>query len=243
MALGFGRIVDSYHKLRYNITMKIFIDSANTQEIKYRFATGLVDGVTTNPSLIRKSGRDPEDVYQELIDAGVPDISMEVVGTSGEMHAEGVRLSEKFGDQATIKVPCDPDGLQVCYELARKNIKVNVTLIFSVSQSILAVKAGARYLSPFVGRVDDQRFGGCNLIKRIREVLPLHVCAQYNNPEILSASIRSVGDVEHSFAQGAEICTMPAKIFDGMYNHILTSQGLDLFQKDFEETQKLLNNG
>ena len=223
--------------------MKLFIDSADTQEIISRFETGLIDGVTTNPSLIKKSGKDPEDVYQELIDAGIPDISMEVVGSAEEMYDEGVRLSDKFGHQATIKVPCDKDGLKVCYDLTDKNIKVNVTLIFSVSQAILAVKAGATHLSPFVGRVDDQRFGGCNLIRRIREVLPLHICAQYNNPEILSASIRSVGDVEHSFAQGADIVTMPSKIFDGMYKHVLTDVGLDIFQKDFEETQKLINNG
>ena len=223
--------------------MKLFIDSADTQEIISRFETGLIDGVTTNPSLIRKSGKDPEEVYQELINAGIPDISMEVVGSAEEMYNEGIRLSEKFGSQTTIKVPCDKDGLKVCYDLSDKNINVNVTLIFSVSQAILAVKAGARYLSPFVGRVDDQRFGGCNLIRRIREVLPIHICAQYNNPEILSASIRSVGDVEHSFAQGADIVTMPSKIFDGMYKHALTDVGLDIFQKDFEETQKLINNG
>ena len=223
--------------------MKLFIDSADTQEIISRFETGLIDGVTTNPSLIRKSGKDPEEVYQELINADIPDISMEVVGSAEEMYNEGIRLSEKFGSQTTIKVPCDKDGLKVCYDLSDKNINVNVTLIFSVSQAILAVKAGARYLSPFVGRVDDQRFGGCNLIRRIREVLPIHICAQYNNPEILSASIRSVGDVEHSFAQGADIVTMPSKIFDGMYKHALTDVGLDIFQKDFEETQKLINNG
>ena len=223
--------------------MKLFIDSADTQEIISRFETGLIDGVTTNPSLIRKSGKDPEEVYQELINAGIPDISMEVVGSAEEMYNEGIRLSEKFGSQTTIKVPCDKDGLKVCYDLSDKNINVNVTLIFSVSQAILAVKAGAKYLSPFVGRVDDQRFGGCNLIRRIREVLPIHICAQYNNPEILSASIRSVGDVEHSFAQGADIVTMPSKIFDGMYKHALTDVGLDIFQKDFEETQKLINNG
>ena len=171
---------------------------------------------------------------------------MEVVGSVEEMFSEGMRLFEKFGEQATIKVPCDPDGLTVCKDLGINTdcaAKVNVTLIFSVSQAILAVKSGARYLSPFVGRVDDQRFGGCNLIRRIREVLPIHICAQYNNPEILSASIRSVGDVEHSFAQGADIVTMPSKIFDGMYKHVLTDVGLDIFQKDFEETQKLINNG
>ena len=138
--------------------------------------------------------------------------------------------SGAFGDTATIKVPCTPDGLKACYELYKHGIRVNVTLIFSVSQAILAVKAGARYLSPFVGRVDDQRFGGCNLIKRIREVLPYDKC------EILSASIRSVGDVEHSFAQGADICTMPPTVFEKMYDHILTDKGLELFDIDYKKT-------
>ena len=218
--------------------MKIFIDSAEVGVIRSAFETGLIDGVTTNPTLIRKSGRDPEDVYQELIDMGITDVSMEVVGNDEIMLAEGRRLANKFGKNATIKVPCTPDGLAVCRDLYAQGVRVNVTLIFSVSQAILAVKAGARYLSPFVGRVDDQRFGGCNLIRRIKEVLPVHVAAQYNLPEILSASIRSVADVEHSFAQGADICTMPPKIFEGMYNHILTDKGLELFDIDYQKTIK-----
>ena len=217
--------------------MKIFLDTADTKSIKEHFKTGLIDGITTNPTLIMKSGRDPEEVYKELIDVGIPDISMEVVGGAAEMALEGARLIKKFGkDQTTIKVPCTPDGLWVCKQLSKDGIKVNVTLIFSVSQAILSAKAGARYISPFVGRVDDQRFGGCNLIRRIKEVLPVHVAAQYNLPEILSASIRSVADVEHSFAQGADICTMPPKIFEGMYNHILTDKGLELFDIDYQKT-------
>ena len=169
---------------------------------------------------------------------------MEVVSNTAKgMLEEADRLIGKFHDIVTIKVPCTREGLIACKELSDRGIRVNVTLIFSASQAILSAKAGATYISPFVGRVDDQRFGGCNLIRRIREVLPLHIAAQYNNPEILSASIRSVGDVEHSFAQGADIVTMPSKIFDGMYKHVLTDVGLDIFQKDFEETQKLINNG
>ena len=118
--------------------------------------------------------------------------------------------------------------------LANESINVNVTLIFSVSQAILATKAGARYLSPFVGRVDDQRFGGCNLINRIREVLHPSWAEYYEyDAEILSASIRSVGDVEHSFAQGADIVTMPPAIFAKMYNHVLTDVGIEIFDKDY----------
>ena len=210
--------------------MKLFLDTADTALISKYFQSGLVDGITTNPTLIMKSGRNPWDVYRELDNLGLTDISMEVVGDASEMVREGRKLSGAFGDTATIKVPCTPDGLKACYELYGHGIRVNVTLIFSVSQAILAVKAGARYLSPFVGRVDDQRFGGCNLIKRIREVLPYDKC------EILSASIRSVGDVEHSFAQGADICTMPPTIFEKMYDHILTDKGLELFDIDYKKT-------
>ncbi len=217
--------------------MKIFLDTADVPSIIDRFSTGLIDGITTNPTLIRKSGRNPDDVYRELVSMGIPDISMEVVADNTiDMFKEAHRLVELFGDEATtIKVPCTPDGLQVCKELSNDNVKVNVTLIFSVSQAILATKAGARYLSPFVGRVDDQRFGGVNLIKRIREVLHPSWSEFYRyDAELLSASIRSVGDVEHSFAQGADICTIPPSVFDKMYNHVLTDVGVDLFNKDYE---------
>ena len=215
--------------------MKIFLDTADTQLIEKHFTTGLIDGITTNPSLILKSGKQPEDVYLQLAELGIPDISMEVVGNDKEMFNEGMRLYDKFGDQCTVKVPSTRDGLVVCKDLAEEGIDVNVTLIFSVSQAVLATKAGARYLSPFVGRVDDQRFGGCNLIKRIREVLSptWKEFNPYDETEILSASIRSVGDVEHSFAQGADIVTMPPAIFAKMYNHVLTDVGIEIFDKDY----------
>ena len=215
--------------------MKIFLDTADTQLIEKHFTTGLIDGITTNPSLILKSGKQPEDVYLQLAELGIPDISMEVVGSDKEMFNEGMRLYDKFGDQCTVKVPCTPDGLVVCKDLAEEGIDVNVTLIFSVSQAVLATKAGARYLSPFVGRVDDQRFGGCNLIKRIREVLSptWKEFNPYDETEILSASIRSVADVEHSFAQGADIVTMPPAIFAKMYDHVLTDVGIEIFDKDY----------
>ena len=139
--------------------MKIFLDTADTKTIGKHFETGLIDGVTTNPTLIMKSHERPDDVYRDLVLMGLKDISMEVVGTKEEMLTEADRLISKFHDAVTIKVPCTPDGLAVCRDLCAQGIRVNVTLIFSVSQAILSVKAGARYLSPFVGRVDDQRFG------------------------------------------------------------------------------------
>ena len=228
--------------------MKIFLDTADVETISNHFKTGLIDGITTNPTLIMKSHRKPDDVYEELVSLGLRDISMEVVGTEDEMLKDAYRLVNKFNDIATIKVPCTREGLVVCRQLSKQGVRVNVTLIFSVSQAILSAKAGATYLSPFVGRVDDQRFGGCNLIKRIAEVIPktIPINGGYSDspirvPEILSASIRSVGDVEHSFAQGADICTMPPKIFEGMYNHILTDKGLELFDIDYQKTLKEFN--
>ena len=212
--------------------MKIFLDTADARIIgKHFIETGLIDGVTTNPSLIMKSGQQPETVYFDLFKLGVKDISMEVVSnTSKGMIEEADQLVNKFHDVVTIKVPCTREGLIACKQLSDRGLRVNVTLIFSASQAILSAKAGATYISPFVGRVDDQRFGGCNLIKRIREVLPYDKC------EILSASIRSVGDVEHSFAQGADICTMPPTVFEKMYDHILTEKGLQLFDIDYKRT-------
>ena len=150
--------------------MKLFLDTADTELIEKHFQTDLIDGITTNPTLIMKSGRDPEEVYQQLIDMGIDDISMEVVGDFDEMYMEGLRLSRKFGKNATIKVPCTPAGLKVCKKLSRDLVNVNVTLIFSAAQAILAAKAGAKYVSPFVGRVDDNSFDGIDLIDQISDV-------------------------------------------------------------------------
>ena len=210
--------------------MKLFIDSADVGEIRSAFETGLIDGVTTNPTLINKSGRDPEDVYRELIDIGVRDISMEVVGDDEIMLAEGRRLANKFDDRATIKVPCTPEGLWVCKQLKSSGVKVNVTLIFAPSQAILAAKAGAKYVSPFVGRVDDNSFGGLCLVKDIANVYKRQNVFE---TEILAASIRNVRDVGRAFEYGANICTIPPKVFWGMYNHILTEKGLALFDADW----------
>jgi len=210
--------------------MKIFLDTADTSVIEKHFATGLIDGVTTNPTLIKKSGRNPEDVYQEIADIGVKDISMEVVGGFQEMVKEGKRLYDKFGDVCTVKVPCTSEGLFVCHELSKLNIRVNVTLIFSQTQAILSSKAGATYVSPFVGRVDDNSFGGICLVKDIVNVFKEH----YVTTNVLAASVRNVRDVGRLFEHGAEIVTMPPAVFEKMYNHILTDKGLELFQADWE---------
>ena len=221
--------------------MKIFLDTADVDLIGKYHESGLIDGVTTNPTLIRKSGRDPEQVYKELTIIGIDDISMEIVTDDYfEFLQEGRRLHDKFGEVTTIKVPCTPDGLRGCKLLSEEGIRVNVTLVFSPAQAILASKAGAAYVSPFVGRVDDNSFDGLNLIKQIADIYEKQ-SRLYNfvTTEILSASIRDVGSVSKSFEYGAGIVTMPPSIFEKMYNHILTDKGLDLFQKDWETVNAL----
>ena len=214
--------------------MKIFLDTADTEVIRKYHGTGLIDGVTTNPTLIMRSGKDPEDVYQEIQDIGLRDISMEVMGDSNEMIEEGIRLATKFPKSATIKVPCTPDGLIACRELSRNCIKVNVTLIFSPSQAILAAKAGATYVSPFVGRVDDNSFGGLCLIKDIANIYEKQ---NWKMTEILAASIRDVRSVGRAFEYGANICTLPPVVFRKMYKHILTDKGIELFENDWKSVQ------
>ena len=213
--------------------MKIFLDTADTEIIRERFDTGLIDGVTTNPSLIRKSGRDPEAVYQEIKDMGVQDISMEVVGDAQTMLNEGLRLVDKFGSVATVKLPMTKDGLLVCRELSKEKIRTNVTLIFCASQAVLAAKAGATYVSPFVGRLDDQSVAGLEVVRSISELYRIHRVPT----QVLSASIRNVQRAIRSWYNGAEICTMPPKVFDQMYDHILTDKGLEIFDADWKAVQ------
>ena len=214
--------------------MKIFLDTADTALIEKYNATGLIDGITTNPTLIMKSGRHPEDVYQEIKDMGIRDISMEVVGDADEMIFEGKRLYEKFGFCSTIKVPCTRDGLLACYALSKESIRVNVTLIFSAAQAVLATRAGAYYVSPFVGRLDDQSVAGLEVVRSIADLYRV----QGSPTQVLSASIRSVQRAVRSWYNGASVVTMPPKIFDQMYDHILTDKGMEIFEKDWAEVPK-----
>jgi len=209
--------------------MKLFIDSADTMEIYRCLDTGLISGVTTNPTLIKKSGRKPDDVYRELISMRVEDISMEVVGTADEMLKEAERLVGVFGKSvSTIKVPCTPDGLKVCRYLSSEGIAVNVTLIFSAAQAILAAKSGARYASVFVGRCDDNSVAGLEVVRSVSEVY----ARQGVKTQVLAASLRDVYKVTRSFYNGASIVTMPPHIFHKMYDHVLTREGLAIFDKD-----------
>ena len=214
--------------------MKIFLDTADTSLIEEYFATGLVDGVTTNPTLIMKSGRNPEEVYQQIKDIGVQDISMEVMGDAQTMLNEALRLVDKFGSVSTIKLPMTRDGLKVCKELSKEKIRTNVTLIFCAAQAVLAAKAGATYVSPFVGRLDDQSVAGLEVVRSISELYRIHGI----RTQVLSASIRSVQRAIRSWYNGAEICTMPPKVFDQMYDHILTDKGMEIFENDWKEVQQ-----
>ena len=216
--------------------MKIFLDTADVAAIKERLDSGLIDGVTTNPTLIMKSGGDPVQTIKELVELGVPDISAEVVADTSDEMLEDAKEYIELGPQVTIKLPCTPEGLKACKELSANGIRVNVTLVFAVSQAILAAKAGATYISPFVGRVDDQRFGGLELIERICKLFR----EQMVTTQVLTASTRSVFDVEKSFTYGTDVVTMPVAIFDKMYGHILTKAGVEQFNKDWE---KALENG
>ena len=214
--------------------MKIFIDSANTLDIASCVQTGLIDGVTTNPTLIKKSGRNPHSVYEELAALKIPDISMEVKsGDFQEMIDEATQLYTVYRDVATIKLPMTKDGLLACKYLSELGIKTNVTLIFNAAQAILAAKAGATDVSPFVGRIDDQGYAGLEVIRSIADIYAQHRV----DTNVLAASIRSPHRAVRSFYNGARYVTMPPSVFWKMYEHILTDKGLQIFEED-----SLINN-
>ena len=217
--------------------MKIFLDTSDIDLIRHHCKTGLVDGVTTNPTLMMQAGRNPVEVISEIssLFSDVGSISAEVVAdTAKEMIIQSEQY-HSINENVTIKVPCTYEGLKACKELSDKNIKVNVTLIFSLSQSILAAKAGATYISPFVGRCEDNNISGIELISSIRKVFDLN---SINDTYILAASIRNIDHINESFKAGADIVTLPPKVFENMYNHNLTDQGLDQFDKDWKKLNK-----
>ena len=211
--------------------MKIFLDTAEVDQIIDGYKTGLVDGVTTNPTLILRSGRQQSDVIEEIYQVcpNLESISAEVVADTADEMVEQAQPFIDLSDNVTIKVPCTREGLKACYELSKDDVLTNVTLVFSVSQAILAAKAGASYVSPFVGRVDDNSFGGLCLVKDIANTYKMHGV----ETQILAASISNVRDVGRAFEYGANVCTLPVKVFDKMYDHVLTDAGLAQFDKDY----------
>jgi len=216
--------------------MKIFLDTADVTEIAEAHKTGLINGVTTNPTLIKSSGRDPVEVIKEISSsfASLESISAEVVADTAE---EMVDQAQAFNGlwNVTIKVPCTVEGLKACTALAMNQYKVNVTLVFSLAQAILAEKAGAAYVSPFVGRWMDNSIDGIGLIKDIRKAYTGN--GQFTTTQILSASLRDVRQVEQCALAGTDIVTIPSKVFWGMYKNVLTDKGLEQFQKDWDSVQ------
>ena len=207
--------------------MKLFLDTAIIEDIDSRLSSGVISGVTTNPTLIKKSGKDPDDIYADLIqDIGVKDLSIEVNGQFADQLIEnGIKYGKLWQNEATIKLPCTPEGIKACKTLSYMGIRTNMTLVFSVSQAILCALAGASYVSPFVGRLDDNGHDGIGLIREIAKVF----CHNRTDTKILAASIRDAATVGKAFQAGAHICTIPPKVFDDMYKHVLTDKGLFQF--------------
>ena len=218
--------------------MKIFLDTSEVDVISKYCESGLIYGVTTNPTLMMQAGRDPIDVIKD-ISALFPDdssISAEVVADTAEDMISQAKQYYSISSNITIKVPCTEEGLKACKFLSDRDIPVNVTLIFSTTQAILCAKAGAKYVSPFIGRCEDNGLSGIGLIESIRTIYDRSDMVQ--PPEILAASIRTTDHVTNAFIAGSDIVTLPPSILKEMYKHALTDQGSDQFDKDW----KLVNH-
>ena len=212
--------------------MKLFLDSADTREIATLAATGLVDGVTTNPSLAAKSGQSLFDALRGICDVVKGPVSAEVTATETSRMIEEGRKLAKIADNITVKVPLTWDGLKACRVLSSDGLKVNVTLCFSPVQALLAAKSGATFISPFVGRLDDIGHDGMAVIREIR-----HIYDNYGySTAILAASIRSVTHVRDAALAGADVATMPPAIFKQLTSHPLTEKGLAAFLEDWKKT-------
>lgn len=214
--------------------MKFFVDTADTAEIKELESTGLLDGVTTNPSLIAKSGRDFKEVIAEICQITDGDVSAEVAATDFETMIKEAHVLRAIADNVVIKLPLTFDGLKACKQLTSEGTKTNVTLCFSANQALLAAKAGATYISPFIGRLDDINLEGLELIREIRVI--------YDNygfdTEILAASIRTANHVKDCAIIGADVATVPPATLKGLIKHPLTDKGLDAFMNDWAKTDQ-----
>ena len=217
--------------------MKFFVDTAEINEIKELAATGLLDGVTTNPSLIAKSGRDFKEVIAEICNAVEGPVSAEVTALDADgMITEGRKLA-KIAKNVAVKVPLTLDGLKACRTLSQAGTMVNVTLCFSANQALLAAKSGATFISPFIGRLDDINIDGMELIREIRQI--------YDNydftTEILAASIRTANHVKEAALIGADVVTVPPAVLKGLAKHPLTDKGIESFLADWKKTgQKIV---
>ena len=219
--------------------MKIFLDCSDTELIAQGYSTGLIDGITTNPSLMKKAGQDPKEVIQQISEIFPWDasISAEVIADNADGMIEEAQEYLELGSNITIKVPMSREGLKACKELSADEIPVNVTLVFSAGQAILAAKAGATYVSPFVGRLYDQYWDGIQLVEEIADVYATHEI----KTQVLAASIREARQVPACFRVGADIVTLPWDIFQQLYDHQLTTVGLEKFNKDWQSLQETLS--
>ncbi|MEM6602610.1 MAG: fructose-6-phosphate aldolase [Pseudomonadota bacterium] len=212
--------------------MDFFIDSADVDEIKIAAETGLIDGVTTNPSLIAKSGADFKTRIKEICTVVSGDVSAEVAATDYDTIMCEAHILAGLAKNVVVKLPLTQDGLKACYSLSQEKIKTNVTLCFSANQALLAAKAGATYISPFIGRLDDIGHDGMDLIHDIIEI--------YNHydfkTKILAASVRHAQHVYQAARAGADVVTLPVKVFHQLYQHSLTDKGLEAFTRDWAKT-------
>jgi len=212
--------------------MKFFVDTADVGEIRELNDLGLIDGVTTNPSLIMKSGRDIREVTKEICDIVDGPVSAEVAATDYDTMMKEAAVLAKIADNICIKLPLTLDGLKACRALTSDGHMTNVTLCFSANQALLAAKAGASFISPFIGRLDDMAIDGMDLIREIRQI--------YDNygfdTEILAASIRTVNHVREAALIGADVATIPAATIKSLVKHPLTDKGLDAFLADWKKT-------
>jgi transaldolase len=211
--------------------MKIFLDTANLESIKMYNDMGLLDGITTNPSLLSKEGGDPQKTMEEICEIIKGDVSLEVISTEYDGMIEEAHRLRKYGDNVVVKCPMTPDGLKACKALSSEGIPVNVTLVFSPNQAVLAAKAGAKYVSPFIGRLDDIGKDGMHLIEEIKEIFD-----NYDfETQILVASVRHPMHVVDAAKIGADVVTLPAAVLGKMLKHPLTDIGLKNFLADWEK--------
>jgi len=213
--------------------MKFFVDTADTKEIRSLAESGLLDGVTTNPSLIAKSGRKMLEVIREICEVVAGPVSAEVAATEYEQIMAEAAVLRRIARNVTIKVPLTPDGLRACKALTSDGAMVNVTLCFSAAQALLAAKAGATFISPFVGRLDDIGHVGMELIA---EIVQIYANYDYIRTEVLVASVRSPLHVIEAAKLGAHVATLPPAVLRSLYNHPLTEKGLAAFLADWEKT-------
>ena len=214
--------------------MKIFMDTANVDEIKQYVDWGVVYGVTTNPSLIAKSGRTQAQVIPEIAALVSGPVSAEVISTECAGMVEEARKLAKIAENVVIKIPCIPDGLKAVKILSAEGIKTNVTLVFSMSQALLAARAGATFVSPFIGRLDDIGEDGVQLVDNIVKAFKLYGI----ETEVIAASIRNLEHVEKVMLTGCHIATIPTKVLAQMINHPLTDKGLAQFMADYQNSLK-----